>query len=689
MNTCSCVQLWFLAVVLVLRWSVSKHAAAISPMSQVGSGGGEPLTVCEPGSAARRRYLIVHVVPPAESASGRALARPPSLVATGARLPEVRWAALALALFMAGWSCQLLGASPMVWWGLFLACYAAGGWGPALAGLQALRDRALDVDLLMIVAAIAAASIGQVFDGALLIVIFATSGSLEAIVTQRTADAVTSLLRLAPERATVVDVDGSTRVLEASALQVGDRILVRPGERVGADGRVVEGVSEVDQQAVTGESVPVVREIGDEVLSGTVNGTGALTVQVSRPASESVVARIVALVEEASATKATTQLFIEKAEQRYSVGVVVGSVLVFVVPLLFGDTFEGALLRAITFMIVASPCAVVLSTMPPLLAAIANAGRHGVLVKSATVMEGVGRTSLVAFDKTGTLTEGSPDVVEVSASGGDGRELLRLAASVEQYSEHPIGRAIVRAAAEQGSTLSAVDGFRALPGRGVIGRFDGQEVRVERADSLVGAVGTDVIVKLNGEPVGSITLVDRIRDDAAAAVVAVAAVTSRPPMLLTGDHQLAAHHVAGATGVRDVRAGLLPQDKAGIVSELEASGERVLVVGDGVNDAPALTAATTGVAMGRQGTDLALESADVVIVRDELDAIAKLIRLSRRARSYVIANLTIAATIIVVLVTWDLVGNLPLPLAVAGHEGSTVIVALNGLRLLAKKNWRS
>ncbi len=273
---------------------------------------------------------------------GRVLAKPPSIFVTGAKLPEVRWAAAALVLFLAGWALQLAGAPPWIWWALYLACYATGGWEPALAGLKALRNRSLDVDLLMIVAAIAAASIGQVFEGALLIVIFATSGALEVVVTQRTADSVTSLLNLAPEEATLVDVDGSTRVVETSSLQPDQVILVRPGERIGADGTVTDGISEVDQQAITGESVPVVRAVGDAVPSGTVNGTGALRVKVTRAASDSVIARIVTKVEQASATKARTQLFIEKIEQRYSIGIVIATLLVFIIPLtVFGDTLEG------------------------------------------------------------------------------------------------------------------------------------------------------------------------------------------------------------------------------------------------------------------------------------------------------------------------------------------------------------
>ncbi|USY23430.1 heavy metal translocating P-type ATPase [Nocardiopsis exhalans] len=615
------------------------------------------------------------------------------MLATGIQLAQVRWAAAALALFLVGGAAQLLGAPAWVWWTLYLACYATGGWDSALSGLRALKERTLDVDLLMIVAAIAAASIGQVFDGALLIVIFATSGALEAVVTQRTADSVSALLNLAPERAVrlTTTVDGEREeTVETSRLQVGETILVRPGERVGADGTVIDGRSEVDQQAITGESVPVPRGEGDEVLSGTINGTGALRVRVARPAGESVIARIVTLVEEASATKAQTQLFIERIEQRYSALVVVGTLLVLGIPLLFlGHDFEAALLRAIVFMIVASPCAVVLSTMPPLLASIANAGRHGVLVKSATVMEQIGRADLVAFDKTGTLTQGEPRVAEVEPEAGHtAEEILAWAAAAERNSEHPLARAICAHADQRRVAPQPVEDFVSLPGVGVSATVDGERVRVERAPAdPEGPASTQVIVSVNEQVRGRITLTDTLRPEAARTVEQVGALTTRPVHLLTGDNAATAAHVAGATGIDRVHAALLPQDKAALVKEQEEAGAQVLLVGDGVNDAPAMAAATTGVAMGRRGSDLALDTADAIVVRDDLSTLPRLIALSRRARRFVIANLCIAGTFIVVLVTWDLVATLPLALAVAGHEGSTVIVALNGIRLLRERAW--
>ena len=633
---------------------------------------------------------------------GRVLPRPPSIFRTGIGLPEVRWAGLALVLFLIGGALQLAGAPTGVYWAAYLACYVAGGWEPGWAGLQALRERTFDVDLLMVLAAVAAASIGQVLDGALLIVIFATSGAIEAIITQRTADSVSSLLTLTPEQATRLDpTTGAEEDVDVADLAVGDLVLVRPGERIGADGTVVEGLSEVDQQAITGESVPVPRGPGDEVLSGTVNGTGALQVRVQREAGESVIARVVAMVEQASATKATTQLFIEKVEQRYSLGVVVATLVVLGIPMVFFDSsFKNALLRAITFMIVASPCAVVLATMPPLLSAMANAGRHGVLVKSATVMEAIGRTTVFAFDKTGTLTEGAPEVTHVTihtptSEAGKVRlsqdQVLRTAAAAEQFSEHPLGRAILRAAHERQLQIPTASDFQSLPGRGVVASVDGHAIRVERAERPEGdaEIGTVVAVHLDDALVGTITLVDRLRPDSADAVAAAAALTSKPAHLLTGDDEATAADIAARTGISVVHARLLPQDKTRIVTQLQDAGERVLIVGDGVNDAPALATAAAGVAMGRHGSDLALDTADAVIVRDEIGAVPRLVALSRRAHRIVVANLVIAATFIVVLVTWDLVGHLPLPLAVAGHEGSTVVVALNGLRLLRVGAWKT
>ncbi|MFG2133042.1 heavy metal translocating P-type ATPase [Streptomyces sp. NPDC048751] len=618
-------------------------------------------------------------------------------------LPEARWALGALVLFLLALPPYLLGSPAWLWGTLFAATYITGGWEPGWEGLKALRDRTLDVDLLMVVAALGAAAIGQVLDGALLIVIFATSGALEALATARTADSVRGLLDLAPSTANRLLPDGTEESVDAERLVVGDTFLVRPGERVGADGLVLHGASDVDQATITGEPLPVAKQVGDEVFAGTVNGTGVLRVRVARDPADSVIARIVRMVEEASETKAPTQLFIEKIEQRYSVGMVVATLAVFALPLIFGDALQSALLRAMTFMIVASPCAVVLSTMPPLLSAIANAGRHGALAKSAVVMERLGQVDAVAFDKTGTLTEGTPHVTEIRPlpdSGLDQDSLLGLAAAAEHPSEHPLARAVVDAARERGLALADADDFISTPGQGVTATVSGHSIQVGSPACMLPGAGhekvvaeledagrTAVAVLRDGVLVGLLGIADRLRPEAAATLTALTRLTGRTPVLVTGDNKCAAQHLAAEVGITEVRAGLLPQDKVTAVQGWQAEGRRVLVVGDGVNDAPALVAAHCGIAMGKAGSDLALETADAVVVRDELSVIPAVLSLSRAARRLVVQNLVIAGAFITVLVAWDLIGTLPLPLGVAGHEGSTIIVGLNGLRLLRESAW--
>ncbi|TFV54912.1 heavy metal translocating P-type ATPase [Mycobacterium sp. PS03-16] len=637
------------------------------------------------------------VAPPRDSA-GRSAPRTRAFA-----LPEVRWAAAAAALFAVGLTAQWGGAPEWVWWVLYLACYAAGGWEPGLAGLKALRDRTLDVDLLMVAAAIGAAAIGQVFDGALLIVIFATSGALEAVATTRTEDSVRGLLDLAPPTTTRLTAAGAEETVDTERLEVGDVLLIRPGERIGGDGIVIDGASEVAQATITGEPLPAAKAGGDEVFAGTVNGTGTLRVRVTRPAADTVIARIAAMVAEASATKARTQLFIERVEQRYSVVMVAATVALFTVPLLFGADLESALLRAMTFMIVASPCALVLSTMPPMLAAIATAGRHGVLVKSAVVLEKLAGVTHVAFDKTGTLTHGAPTLTAVRVLPGAGMDadpLLALAAAAEYPSEHPVARAVVTAARTAGLHVATPTDFGSTPGRGVRALVGDDVVEVGSPALLADADHTGagivadleadghtaVVVRVNGRAAGVLGLTDRPREEAADAVSRLAGLGVRP-LLLTGDNRFAAEYLAYRVGIADVRAGLLPEDKVAAVRDLEQGGASVLFAGDGVNDAPAMAGAHVGVAMGRSGSDLTLQTSDAVITRDDLSTIPAVVALARRTRRVVVANLAIAATFIVVLVIWDLVGHLPLPLGVAGHEGSTILVALNGLRLLRDRAW--
>ncbi|WP_246086029.1 heavy metal translocating P-type ATPase [Pseudonocardia hydrocarbonoxydans] len=633
-------------------------------------------------------------------------------------MPEVRWALLSLAAFALAVPADLLGAPAALVALLYAACYLAGGWEPAVEGVRALGERRLDVDLLMVVAALAAAAIGQHLDGGLLIVIFAGSGALEAVMTARTRRSIEALLDLAPETATLLTPDGECTV-RAAELSVGDEVLVRPGEQIPADGRVLDGASDVDTAGLTGEPLPVARRRGDDVHAGTVNGTGTLRVRVGRDPAESVVAGIATQVRHATETKSGRQLWIERIEQRYSVVVVAATVALLAGPLLLGAEFEPTLLRAMTFMIVASPCAIVLATMPPLLAAIAVAGRRGVLLKDAGVVETLAEVDAVVLDKTGTVTRGRPEVVAVDVLDPSRTrdDVLVLAAAAEAGSEHVLGRAVRDAAA--GLPVPAVTGFAAEPGEGVRAELDGATIRVGRPPRPAVAVGwlhsdpvavkpphcdagtggdavgeavarhegagrTAVVVSVDGRPVGVLALSDELRPGAAAAVAELTALLGTAPALLTGDAPRPAAAVAGALGIDDVRPGLLPADKAAVAT---AHPGTVLAVGDGINDAPLLATAAVGLAVGEGAGALSVQASDGVLLRDPLGSLVPLITLTRRARRVARANLAFAAAVIAGLVTWDLVGTLPLAVGVAGHELSTVLVCLNGLRLLVWPGW--
>ncbi|MBW0105968.1 heavy metal translocating P-type ATPase [Pseudonocardia sp. KRD291] len=626
------------------------------------------------------------------------------------RLDEVRWAVVSLAAFLVAVTADLLGAPVALVGAAYLACYLAGGWEPLREGLRALRGRTLDVDLLMVVAAVAAASIGQWFDGGLLIVIFASSGALEAVMTARTRSSIDALLDLAPETATLVGPDGE-REVAAADLVVGDEVLVRPGERIPGDGAVLEGVSEVDTSSLTGEPVPARRGPGDDVLAGTVNGTGVLRVRVARDAADSVAAGIAVQVARASETRSHRQLFIERVEQRYSVVVVVAALALLTVPLLAGADFRETLLRAMTFMIVASPCAIVLATMPPLLAAIAVAGRRGTLVKDATVLEALAEVDAVVLDKTGTLTVGRPQVVDVVGVGGYAAdEVLALAAAAESGSEHVLGRAVRGHAGARGLLVPEAGEFTALPGEGVrarvrprtggpvtvtVGRPDPDGAVSPEVTAQHRAGRTAVLVQVDGAVAGVIGLADEPRDGAADALAELRRVVGVEPEVLTGDAAEPARVIGDRLGLARVHSGLLPADKLAHVRVLQRGGRRVLAAGDGINDAPLLAGADVGLVVGAHagaggtgagGTGagaLSIEAANGVLMRDPLGSLAPLVELARRARRVARVNLAFAAAVIVVLVGWDLFGTLPLAVGVAGHELSTVLVCLNGLRLLA------
>lgn len=649
-----------------------------------------------------------------------------------------------LALGLAGWLAERGGfATAEV---LFYAlAYLAGGAFPAYEGVRALLQRKVDVDLLMVVAALGAAAVGQAEDGAILFFLFSTSNALQDYALQRTRRAVSALMALRPDEATVIGPDGERR-LPCEEVPVGARILVRPGERVPLDGEVLAGTTSVDQSAITGESAPVAKSPGDPVFAGTVNLDGVVEVRVTKPYGETTLARIVAMVAEAQARKAEVELWSERFEQRYSLVVLAGTAVALALPLALGRPFDESFYRAMTLLVAASPCAVVIAAPAAVLSALANLARHGILVKGGAHLERLATVEAVAFDKTGTLTLGEPRVTAVvPAPGVDAGEVLAVAASLEQHVDHPLARAIRREAAAREVAVGPADDVQAVAGRGVSGRLPfpaaalaaaevgaaagelprgpdpgptagtlvaaqaGDPPMAEaRADELAhvgsphyirergvdvpeplvrtvaereAAGETVVLVARSGAAIGVVSLLDEPRPEARPALARLRRVGIRETVMISGDQPRVVERVAKDLGLDSAYGGLLPDEKVGIVRTI-AKKHRVAVVGDGVNDAPALAAATVGVAMGAAGTDVALETADVVLMGDDLEALAYAIAVARRATAVVRQGLAFAGLVIVALVTLVLLGEIRLPLSVVGHEGSTVVVALSGLRLL-------
>ena len=610
---------------------------------------------------------------------------------------EALTTALCALAVLAGWL-LLRGGLQAAGVAVLIAGYVVGGYRQARDGvLTLIRDRELDVDLLMVVAAIGAAAIGEWFDGALLIFIFALSGTLEGYASARTTRDITALMALTPDEAILLR-DGAEQVVPASDLKVDDRIVVRPGARIPADGSVVEGTSAVNQAPITGESAPADKSFGSDVFAGSINGHGALYVTVTRAPGDTLLARIISLVKEAQANRPRTQLLIERFERGYAKVVVLGALLLGSVPAAVGWwTGREAIYRAMIFLVVASPCALAAAMMPTLLSALSNAARHGILFKGSAFVEALGKIDAIAFDKTGPLTSGHPIVAEVvSTSGTPPEVLLAHAASVESASEHPVGRAIVAEAARRRLTLAPASDFQAVVGAGARARLSGTEWSVGRpalfsaADDVNSRVarleeqGHTVVMVGDGTCLGYIALRDKVRPEAAAAVGFLRHLGIKPIVGLSGDSRATADAVAAEVGVDEMHAGLYPEDKVRKVKELASSHGAVAMVGDGVNDAPALAVAHVGIAMGGIGTDVALETADVVLSRDDVSMVPYAVALGRRSLRIIRQNLAIALTVIVALVLSDLFRVITLPWGVVGHEGSTLLVTLNGLRLLRK-----
>lgn len=608
--------------------------------------------------------------------------------------------AVTLLATLAGWVAERLQAPAAVSLFFYGIAYLAGGTPAAIAGLQALRQRVIDVDLLMVLAALGAAALGAWEEGAALLFLFSLSNALQAYAMDRTRQAIRALMDLAPETAHRRRPDGGLEEVAVQALAVGDRIVVRPGERIPIDGRVVGGRSSVDQAAITGESVPVAKGPGDEVFAGTMNQLGALEIEVTKPAGDTMLARIVALVQAAQEDRSRTQRVIDRIEQVYATAVVGIAALAATLPLLWGAEPQQAIYRALVLMVVASPCAVAISAPAPVLAAVANAARRGVLLKGGRYVEELAAVKVVAFDKTGTLTLGRPRVTDVVPLGdADRRAVLEAAALAERLSEHPLARAVLEAAAAEGIRPHDADEVRAEPGYGVAARAGGRVTWAGNGDfarrhgadpgaaqavvdELARQGKTVLFVGVGSRLLGCIAVQDVPRPGAREAVAALRRL-GLIPVMLTGDRPEVATVIARQVGITEVRAGLLPEAKLRAVEELSRTLGPVAMVGDGVNDAPALARARVGIAMGAAGTDVALETADVVLVSDEIEKLPFVFDLARRATRTIWQNLAFALGVIAALVTWTLAGRLELALGVLGHEGSTVLAMLNGLRMLA------
>jgi Cd2+/Zn2+-exporting ATPase len=608
--------------------------------------------------------------------------------------------------------------APSAWhYGAYLLSAVAGGWFALRSSLKSLARLRFDVNLLMILAAVGAATIGYIFEAAVLMFLFSLSNTLEVYTMGRTRRALQALLKLRPARALVVR-GGREIEVAAEDVQVGERVIVKPGEAIPVDGVVVSGGSLVDQSSLTGESVPVPKEEGDQVFAGTLNQQGAIEARATRAAGDTTLARVVALVREAQAEKSRTEEVAEWVGRYYTLAVIVGAALMLVVPLAQRQDFQAAFYRAMTLLVVASPCALVIATPATILSAIASAARNGVLFKGGRFVEALGRVKAVAFDKTGTLTQGRFEVTDVEGlDGTSGDRVLGWAASAEKRSQHPLAQAVVRAAEARGLAFTPALRLTSHLGKGLVAEVDGTRIEVGTPE-LFTALGVEVpqrgltrvrefsregktaMLVRRTDSWGVIAAADAVRPAAPGAVRELRRHGIESVVLLSGDSPHTVEAIAGRTAVDRHHGALLPEDKVRVVGELEARYGAVAMVGDGVNDAPALARATVGIAMGGMGTDAAMESADVVLMGDDLTALPYALRLARHARRVVIQNVLVASGVMLALVTlvflgahlpfplppWMLSdqGNLGLPFAVSGHEGSTVVVILNGLRLLGE-----
>ena len=619
---------------------------------------------------------------------------------------EVLFSLIAGLLVLIGWLGQTFFELPVIAATvLYITAYVFGGWDISQHAWHAIKEKHFDTDLLMVMAALGAAFLGEFAEGALLLFLFSLGHALEERALDRARAAVRALADLTPKTA-LVRRNGKEQELPVESLQLDDVVIVRPGVRIPMDGIILTGNSGVDQSSVTGESLPVDKVPGDQVFASTVNGEGALEVKVTRLAKDSTLARVMKMVEEAQGQKSPTQQTVEKFERVFVPAVLILTALIIIVPPLFGFPFRESFLRAMTLLVAASPCALALGTPATILAGVAQAARNGVLVKGGAHLENLGRLKAIAFDKTGTVTHGQPEVTDIVAfqeSGWKEADLLSLAAGAESRSAHPLAEAVVRAAQTRGLPIYLIDKVESLTGRGLRAVSNGKTIWIgnrklmdeatvtlsaealEKAQAFQQTGKTLMWIAEGRTAIGIIALADTLRREAAPTMKALKQTGIAHTIMLTGDNTRSASAIASEIGLTEFRADLMPEDKVTVIRDLVKEYGQVAMIGDGVNDAPALANATVGIAMGGAGTDVALETADVALMGDDLSKLPFAVGLGRATRAIIVQNLFISLGVIALLIITSLTGIVSIGIAIIFHEGSTLVVVANALRLLGYK----
>ncbi|MEO4054941.1 heavy metal translocating P-type ATPase [Solibacillus sp. CAU 1738] len=608
---------------------------------------------------------------------------------------------IALLFVMAAYTTSVfLGEESLAVIGLYFVAIVVGGYGIFITGFKNLLKLDFDMKTLMTIAIIGAAIIGEWEEAAIVVFLFAVSEALEAYSMNKARQSIETLMDIAPPVALIKKVHGNhTHEVEVPTedVKIGDILVVKPGQKIAMDGIVISGVSTVNQAPITGESIPVNKVVNDEVFAGTLNEEGALEVRVTKLVHDTTIAKIIHLVEEAQAEKAPSQKFVDRFAKYYTPAIVGVAVLVAVIPSLVTGNWQEWIYQGLAVLVVGCPCALVISTPVAIVTAIGNAARQGVLIKGGVYLEELGRIKAVAFDKTGTLTKGAPEVTNVIANGVSEEELLALVAAVEEKSQHPLARAVLSKVHKQKVTPAVPTDFQSVTGKGAYATVDGQVISVgsvnwistlttiseslQRQIATLAAQGKSVIVAARAnECIGVLAIADKIREESKEVITAL-----NHSIMLTGDAPLTAQAIASELGIEDVRASLLPEQKLEAVKELQVKYGAVAMVGDGVNDAPALAAASVGIAMGGAGTDAALETADIALMGDDLTKLPYTIRLSKKTLMIIKQNITFALGLKLIALLLVIPGWLTLWIAIFADMGATLLVVLNSLRLLNKQ----